>query len=259
MLNPSATMPRTVFLTGASSGIGRALALELAAGGAHVAIAARRKDELERVAREIEDRGGRALVLTVDVSDPNAAMEAVRKADRDLGALEMVIANAGIGHYGHASTMSWEDVARQIDVNVRGTMATLCAAVPIFLANKGGHLVAVTSLAGVRGLPNSGAYSAAKAAVSTFLETLRIDLHDAGIRVTDVQPGFVDTPATANARHPMPFRWTAERAARHIVRRLASAPPTIAFPWPLVLLTRLGRLLPAWFYDRLTRASAAAE
>jgi short-subunit dehydrogenase len=250
-------MLRTVLVTGASSGIGRAIALELAKGGAHLALAARRRDELESVAREIQAGGGRAIVLPLDVSDASAVMDTVRRADRDLGSLDMVIANAGVGFFGHASTMRWEDVTRQIDVNVRGAMATLCAAIPIFLAQGQGHLVAVTSLAGRRGLPKSAPYSAGKAAVSTFLESLRIDLRDAGIRVTDIQPGFVDTAMTKKSKHPMPFMWTSERAARYMVRRLAAAPATIAFPWPLDLLTRVSQLLPAWLYDRVARASAS--
>jgi NAD(P)-dependent dehydrogenase (short-subunit alcohol dehydrogenase family) len=246
--------PKTVLITGASSGIGRALALEYASRGAHVAVAARRKEELDQLVREIEQGGGRAKAYVVDVSDPAAAADVVRKADADLGALEMVIANAGAGYHGHAATMKWEDVSRVLDVNVRGAIATLHAAIPIFLAHKGGHLVGVTSLAGRRGLPQAGPYSASKAAVSIFLETLRIDLATAGIRVTDVQPGFVDTPMTKGSKHPMPFLWGPKRAARFIVRRLAFAPAVVAFPWPLALLTRLARSIPPFIYDRLTRA-----
>jgi NAD(P)-dependent dehydrogenase (short-subunit alcohol dehydrogenase family) len=133
-------------------------------------------------------------------------------------------------------------------------MATLHAAIPIFLAHQGGHLVGITSLAGRRGLPHAGPYSASKAALSAFLETLRIDLAEAHIKVTDVQPGFVDTPMTQAQKHPMPFLWNADRAARYITRKLASAPPVIAFPWPLAFLTCLARGIPAWLYDRVTRA-----
>src|SRR5262245_9413032 len=116
--------PRTVLITGASSGIGRALALEYAGLGAFVAVAARRREELEALARVIEERGGRALAVPVDVGDPAATMEAVRRADRELGALEMVIANAGVGHSGHAASIAWEDLNRAIDINLRGAMAT---------------------------------------------------------------------------------------------------------------------------------------
>ena len=245
---------KTALVTGASSGIGRALAIELATRGAHVALCARREDELRDVARAIEDRGGRALVLPLDVTDPDAVREALQKADRDLGALEMVVANAGAGYHGHAGTLQWSEVARVLDVNVRGAMATLTAAIPIFLAHQRGHLVAVTSLAGRRGLPGSGPYSASKAAVSIFLETLRVDLRDAGIAVTDVQPGFVATEMTKNATHPQPFKWPADKAARVIANRLESAPAIIAFPWPLAMLTGLSRFLPPWIFDRLARA-----
>src|SRR4051794_18447923 len=157
--------PRTVFITGASSGIGRALALEYASRGAFVAVAARRRGELDALVHEIEERGGRAIAYPVDVVDADAIRDAVKKADVDLGSLDMVIANAGVGILGHASRLRWEDVTRVIDVNLRGAMATLLAAVPIMLAQQRGHLVGVTSLAGRRGLPESGAYGASKAAL----------------------------------------------------------------------------------------------
>ena len=174
-------MPRTALVTGATSGIGRALCLELASRGAHVALAARREGELERAVHEIEARGGRALPLVLDVTDAAAVEDAVKRADRELGSLDLVVANAGDGTTGHASTLRWEDVARVVDVNVKGAMATLVAAIPVMLAQQGGHLVGVSSLAGRRGLPQSGAYGASKAALSTFLESLRIDLAASGI------------------------------------------------------------------------------
>jgi short-subunit dehydrogenase len=136
-------------------------------------------------------------------------------------------------------------------------MATIVAAIPIFLAQQGGHLVGISSLAGTRGLPRSAAYSASKAALSTFLESLRIDLGPAGIRVSDVRPGFVRTSMNENATFPTPFRWPVDKAARHIARRLERAPPIIAFPWQLALATSLARLLPAWFYDRAIRTSSS--
>jgi NAD(P)-dependent dehydrogenase (short-subunit alcohol dehydrogenase family) len=243
-----------LLITGASSGIGRALALEYARGGASLALCARGAVELDAVATEVRALGGSAVCIPLDVTDPDAVNDAVRRADRDLGGLEMVIANAGRGDYRHGSRLGWQDIASVLDVNVRGAMATLVAAIPIFLAHRRGHLVGVTSLAGRRGLPMSAAYSASKSALSIFLESLRIDLAAAGVRVTDVQPGFVLTPMTAKATHPMPLRWPADKAARHIARRLERSPAVIAFPWPLVLATRIGRLLPAPIYDRVVRA-----
>jgi NADP-dependent 3-hydroxy acid dehydrogenase YdfG len=229
------------------------MALEYASRGAYVALAARRREELETLAREIEAGGGRARAYPVDVSNAEAIADVVRRAEADLGSLDMVIANAGLGQMRHASTLRWEEIAPVLDVNVRGAIATLIAAVPIMIAQQSGHLVGVSSLAGRRGLPMSGAYAASKAALSVFLETLRLDLSAAGIRVTDVQPGFVSTPMLADAKHPMPFQWTPEKAARVIADRLARAPAMIAFPWPLATLTAIARILPAWLYDRVVR------
>jgi len=251
--------PRTVFITGASSGIGRAIALEYARGGARVALAARREAELESLASETRSMGSQALCLPLDVTDPEAVGEAVRRADRELGSLDMVIANAGRGDTLLSTRLGWNDVAPVLDVNVRGAIATLVAAIPIFVAAQGGHLVGVSSLAGIRGLPTSAAYSASKAALSTFLESLRIDLAPVGIRVTDVQPGFVATPINEHARYPMPFKWPVEKAARHIVRRLERGPAVVAFPWQLVLATRIARVLPAWIYDRAVRARSPSR
>jgi NADP-dependent 3-hydroxy acid dehydrogenase YdfG len=253
-----AIRPHSILVTGGSSGIGRALALEYARGGASLALCARRVPELEAVGEEVRALGGRALCIPVDVCETEAITEAVRRADRDLGGLEMVIANAGRGDLCHASRLRWADVDSALNVNVRGAMATLAAAIPIFLAHQRGHLVGVTSLAGRRGLPMSAVYCASKAALSVFLESLRIDLARAGVRVTDVQPGFVHTSLTDDPAHPMPFRWPADRAARHIARRLERAPATIAFPWPLALATRIARLIPAPIYDRLIRASSTS-
>jgi NADP-dependent 3-hydroxy acid dehydrogenase YdfG len=253
-VSPKRTV-RTVLITGASSGIGEALAIEYGSRGAHVALLARREDELARVAALVQARGGKATPIAVDVADPEAVFAAVKRAESELGGLDMVIANAGVGSSGHAARLRWADVARTVDVNVRGAMATLLAAVPIMLAQKHGHLVGVTSIAGKRALPESGAYSASKAALSTFLETLRLDLAAAGIDVTDVQPGFVATPINAHSKHPMPFLWQVDKAARVIVNRLVRAPAVVSFPWPLVVATSFLRGFPAWVYDRLLRAA----
>jgi NADP-dependent 3-hydroxy acid dehydrogenase YdfG len=250
------TRPSTVLITGASSGIGRALALEYARGGAKLALCARRADELDVTAAEAKKLGGSALCIPLDVRDVQAVADGVKRADHELGGLDMVIANAGRGDTKHSTRLAWENVGPVIDVNVTGAMATLVAAIPVMIAQKKGQLVGVSSLAGSRGLPTSAAYSASKAALAVFLESLRIDLAPAGIRVTDVQPGFVATPINEGATHPMPFRVPVDEAARLIVRRLESAPAVLAFPWPMVALTRFGRMLPAWLYDRIVRGQA---
>jgi NADP-dependent 3-hydroxy acid dehydrogenase YdfG len=239
---PSMT-PKTVFLTGASSGIGRALALAYAKKGVRVALVARRKAELEGVAAEIRALGGMAVPIVADVAKVHDIEEALREANDALGGLDMVIANAGVGSPKHATRLTVAEVVKVVDVNVRGAFVTLVAALPYLLERKRGHLVGVSSLAGRRGLPQTGPYSASKAALTTFLETLRLDLAGSGVRVTDVQPGFVDTEMS-RATATRPFLWTAERAASHIVEELRSAPAVVAFPRPLGAAITASRALP---------------
>jgi NADP-dependent 3-hydroxy acid dehydrogenase YdfG len=252
----SARTPKTVLVTGASSGIGRALVLEYARRGAHVMAAARREPELAALCAEVKSAGGRAAFTVCDVSDPHAAAEVVRTAERELGSLDMVISNAGVGGSTHSARLDVDSASRMIDVNVRGAIAPLVAAIPIMLGQKHGQMVGVSSLAGRRALPTSAVYNATKAALSTFLEGLRIDLDPSGVRVTDVQPGFVETDMTAKNRFPMPFLWDAEKAARHIADRLERAPRIIAFPLPMDLLTRFSRHLPYALHASLTRSLA---
>ncbi len=235
--------PKTVFITGASSGIGRALAIEYARKGVRVAIVARRKKELDEVASTVGAKGGVAVPIVADVADAASVESALAEANDALGGLDMVIANAGAGCTTHATKLTVADVLRVVDVNVRGAFVTLVAALPYLLDRKRGHLVGVSSLAGRRGLPHAGPYSASKAALSTFLETLRLDLAGTGVRVTDVQPGFVDTDMS-RATPTRPFLWTAEKAAKEIVSELRHAPAVYAFPLPLSAVVSASRLLP---------------
>jgi short-subunit dehydrogenase len=246
---------RAVLITGASSGFGRALALEYASRGAHVALCARRADKLEAVATDVRSRGGEAVAIPFDVTDMAAVSRGVLHAATMLGGLDLVIANAGYGGMQDSAYLTFDDVAPVIDVNIRGAIATLISAIPIMRSRGRGQLVGVSSLAGARGMPDSAAYCASKAALSTFLESIRIDLNPLGIGVTDVQPGFMDTPMLEHATHWTPWRWPADKAARHVVRALDRSPAVIAFPWPLVAATRLAKLLPAAVYDRAMRAS----
>jgi short-subunit dehydrogenase len=248
--------PKTALVTGASSGIGRALAIELARRGAHVMASARRESELSALCDEIRANGGKASFTVCDVSDPEAAAEVVRKTDRDLGSLDMVISNAGLGGSGHATRLDVASVSRMIDVNVRGAIVPLIAAIPIMLGQKHGQLVGVSSLAGKRALPTASVYNATKAALSMFLEGLRMDLDPSGIKVTDVQPGFVATGMTAKNKFKMPFLWTAEKAACVVLDRLERAPRIIAFPLPMDWLTSLTQFMPYALLSRLGRKLA---
>lgn len=248
----SSTEIRTALITGASSGIGAALARRLAAEGIAVALTARREDALRGVANEIEAAGGSASLHPVDVSDPEATVAVVKAADDALGGLDLVIANAGVGENRWSGKLTWGDCANVIAVNVAGATATLCAVLPRMVERKRGHLVGVSSIAGLRGLPSLAAYSASKAYLSTFIEALRVDLRGTGVGVTDVRPGYVRTPMTAK-NASMPFAITAEDAAERIWKAIRGRRSVLTFPLPMAAGGRLMAALPDPLFDRMMK------
>ncbi|GIW70862.1 MAG: short-chain dehydrogenase/reductase [Planctomycetota bacterium] len=257
--------PCRTLLTGASSGIGRGLALALARRGDRLALLARRAEALREVAaqaRAQHPQGEEPLVLPADVCDRAAVRAAVAQALERLGGLELVILNAGVGDPLRVERFDDERAARVIEINLIGNLYVLGAALPPMLERRTGHLVGISSLAGWRGLPGSGSYSASKAGFSVLLESLRVDLRRYGIAVTTVEPGFVRTPLTERNRHPMPFLMELEPAVARIVRGIERRRRYVRFPWPLVLATHLVRALPGWLYDALAARlprSAKAE
>ncbi|MEC7520403.1 MAG: SDR family NAD(P)-dependent oxidoreductase [Myxococcota bacterium] len=242
-------MIRTALVTGASSGIGAALARALDARGTEVVLAARREGALQEVAAGLS----RARVQVLDVSRPDEAAAIVRRIDEEVGGLDLIVANAGVAGLTWAGELDWETCAPMIDVNVRGAIATLTAVLPRMVERRRGHLVGVSSMAAYRGLPHNAIYSATKACLSTFLEGLRVDLGPTGVRVTDVRPGFVETPMTAGADHGKPFEMPAHEAAARIVRAIDRDAAVAAFPWQTAALVRSLTLLPARAYDFVGR------
>jgi short-subunit dehydrogenase len=252
-------MFRTALVTGASSGIGAALARRLAASGTEIALVARREDLLLALRDEIAAAGGKARVYPADVAVPEAAVEVVRRADDELGGLDLVVANAGMGRSQWAGKLAWEDLAPTLAVNVAGAAATLVAVLPRMVERRRGHVAGVSSLAGYRGMPKSAAYSASKAFLSTFLESLRVDLKGTGVAVTDVRPGFVRTPMTAENRFPMPFLVNAEEAARIIADGLAKKAPVVAFPRAMAAITGTARLVPNGVWDAVANRARGGD
>ena len=246
-------LPRTALITGASGGIGAALAETLAARGCHVVLAARRRDALETVATRIAAAGGTASVEVLDVRDTEATVATLQRVDDELGGLQLVVANAGISRWTPATKVRWEEAAAIVDVNVRGATATLLALLPRMVERGRGHLVGISSLAGYRGLPRHAVYSASKAFLSVLLEGLRVDLRDTDIAVTDVRPGFVRTPMTAKNAFRMPFLMEPEEAAEHIARGIEERAAVVTFPWQLATVVRAARLLPPGLWDEVAR------
>ena len=240
-----------VAITGASSGIGRQLAIELARRGATVALLARRQDLLEALAETIRRDGGRARAIPCDVADRAQVERAIGAIAAEEGPIDVLVANAGVGLPTPAHRLDLDVVERLVRVNVLGVMYAVGAVLPAMLERGDGHLVAISSLAGWRGLPSSATYSATKAAVSTWMEGLRVELAPRGIRVTTVHPGFVRTPMTAKNDFPMPFLMDVQRAARIIVRGIEAGRRQINFPVPMVAVMRLARHLPDVVYDML--------
>jgi short-subunit dehydrogenase len=239
------------FLTGASSGIGRSLARRLAAGGEVVAAAARRKPLLDSLVVEIEKQGGRALAVECDVTNRARVLEAVAEAEATLGPVDRLVANAGGGDRTFVDGFTAAHVERVIALNVIGAAHCIEAVLPGMLARSRGHLVAVSSLAAYRGLPNAGAYSAAKAALSNLMESLRIDLRPRGVDVTLLLPGFVRLDAAKRRKKSKPLQIDLEDATARMHAAILARRPRYAFPAPLVLALALARLLPTPITDRL--------
>jgi short-subunit dehydrogenase len=242
-----------ILITGASSGIGRALALAYARRGAHVIVSARRRDRLDELVREIEAAGGQGDALPLDVSDGDACFAAVRALDDRLP-LDCVVANAGIGGITPGRKLAWERVRDILQTNLVGAAATISAVVPGMIARGGGRVVGIASVAGFRGLPRFAAYSASKAGLITFLESLRVDLHGTGVSVTTVCPGYVQTEMlTAGKSHP--FVVAADEAARIITAAADARDAVCTFPAPIVAGMRAAQLLPRPLYEFIASRS----
>jgi short-subunit dehydrogenase len=233
-----------VWVTGASSGIGAALARELADRGAAVAISARSADKLTEVA------GSRMHVEPVDVTDRAATVAAAAAVREALGGLDVAVLNAGTWSRFRVDEWDSDVFADHIRTNLMGAVHTLEGVVPTMLAEGRGQIVGVASVAGYRGLPGSEAYGASKAALLNLLEALRGALAPRGVVVQTVAPGFVKTPMTDRNTFPMPFLISPEEAAREIADGIEKDKAEIVFPFPMMLLMKTVRLMPvrAWTF-----------
>ncbi|WP_416243544.1 SDR family oxidoreductase [Azospira sp. APE16] len=239
-----------VFITGASSGIGAALARHYAEQGATLGLAARRQQALTDL---LADLPGRHAAYALDVSDAPALAAAAADFTARHGAPDIVIANAGVS----VGTLSEcpEDLAafrKVMDTNVYGMAATFAPFIgPMAAAGGDRRLVGIASVAGIRGLPGAEAYSASKAAAIAYLESLRLEMAPKGIKVVTIAPGYIETPMTAINPYPMPFLLPAAEAARRFARAVAKGTSYTVIPWQMGVVAKVLRLLPNWLYDRL--------
>jgi short-subunit dehydrogenase len=240
---------QTVVITGASSGIGEALAVELGAQGAKVGLIARRADRLEQITSKIRSAGGTVATATADVGDREQVFTAIAKLETELGPADLMIANAGASDYTGADPMNVPGVELMMRVNFLGVVYAFEAVLPKMLARGKGHLAAVSSLAAYKGLPGSAGYCASKAAVSSYCEGLRIELAPRGVAVTTICPGFIRTDMTAKNVQPMPFMLEPDAAAKRILGALRRRKKVFNFPWVMYRLMRATRFMP----DRMIR------
>jgi short-subunit dehydrogenase len=246
-------------ITGASSGLGRGMALEIAARGGHLGLLARREDLLNEIVDEARKLNVKAVAATADVRDAKAVREAADRFRKELGPIDILIANAGIGTSDHAVSLTPEHAANVIGINVLGAVNSVAAVLPEMVERKHGRLVAISSLAAYRGLSKSAAYCASKAALSAYFESLRIDLRRAGVGVTTIHPGFIKTDLTAGRAAKMPYLMELDDGVRKIVTAIEKEKKTYAFPWQLATIVRATMMMPAAMYDWIAERNSFRE
>lgn len=251
---PRDETPSCILITGASSGIGAALAAAYAAPGRHLVLTGRSAERLDAVARACRDRGATVAARALDVTDGPAMADWIATLD-DARPLDLVIANAGISAGAGDGGESAAQARQVLAVNLDGVVNTVYPALERFRARGRGQVAVIASVAGYRGLPGAPAYAASKAAVKAWGEGLRPLVAAEGVKVNVVCPGWVESRMTADNRFPMPFLMTSERAAVLIQRGLARNRARITFPWQMAILAWfLGALPPAWLDPILARA-----
>lgn len=249
--------PKSILITGGSSGIGEALALEYAASGIRLALTGRDSARLEAVAEACRAKGADVVVGLVDVRDA-AAMRQWIEAEDDKTPFDLVIANAGVSREGLEDLDREARLRRVLATNIDGVINTVQPALDRMRGRKRGQVAIMSSIASFLGLPSALAYSTSKAAVRIYGEGLRGEARRDGIEVSVICPGYIRTPLTKNNTFSMPFLMDADRAARIIRRGLARNAARIAFPFPMYALVWFMAALPAFISDRLSRIASGS-
>lgn len=246
-------MTEVTWITGASSGIGRALALRLAGPGRHVVASARSADELALLAAEAP---GRIEPLPLDVTDHHAVLAAIERIETGIGPVTTAVLSAGTHRPVDAAAFKLAELKQLVALNVFGVASCLEGLMPRMMARRAGRIAVVASVAGYRGLPTAAYYGATKAALINMVESLKFDLDRSGVTIQLVNPGFVRTPLTDRNDFPMPFLIEAEDAAARLARGLEASSFEIAFPRRFVAIMKLLRLLPySLFFPLVARGT----
>jgi len=246
---------KTFCITGASSGIGLQLARELAKRGHHLALLARNEKVLSEAIDQLSRLypSQRFVKAVVDVRDYSQVEHCILTLDQQMGPFDVVVANAAIASSSPIGHGGFEQPRAIIETNVIGAMATIETAMTLFRQRNHGHIVGISSIAGERGLANNGAYSASKAAMSRYLEALRGETHTSPIQVTEIEPGFIDTPINRELKR-RPFVITVERGSRMIANHIEQATPLAVVPYfPWAAVRWLLKLLPGFILARIQK------
>lgn len=240
-------------ITGATSGIGRGLAAWFAKRGTRVYACGRREAELASLRDEVTQAGGRLEPVVMDVAQARETISRIQEIDKACGGLDLVVANAGVGLETYAKKINWDNIEKTIQVNVTGSAATLAGALPGMVERDRGHLVGISSIAAYRGLPRMAAYSASKAYLATFLESLRVDLARTKVRVSSIHPGYVKSEMTSKNKFKMPFLLETDVAVEETGQAILREEREYIFPWQWRPTMGLLKLMPNAAWDRASR------
>ncbi len=244
----------TVLITGASSGIGEALAYEYAKQGATLGLVGRRGEALQKLATKIRQQGNQVAVFTADVRDSKALQVVAQDFIGQFGSPDIVVASAGVSIGTLTQHAEDTDCFKTVmEINVVGLVNTFQPFIEAMIKQQHGQLVGFASVAGIRGLPGAGAYSASKAAAISYLESLRVEMQPHGIGVTTIAPGYIRTPMTDMNPYKMPFLMDVNEAASKFVKAIAAKRRFTIIPWQMGVVARAMRFIPPFLWDLMMR------
>tara|TARA_A100001015_G_scaffold309520_1_gene409138 strand:+ start:281 stop:1051 length:771 start_codon:yes stop_codon:yes gene_type:complete len=243
-------MTKVAIITGASSGIGFGLAALYAQKGYSLGLIARRKQRLDNVKKELENKyKNDVVVIDCDVANRHDIFNGIRAITERFGRVDLLIVNAGISLASPAYESNTDHFEQTIHTNVLGAGYSAYAVIPTMLEQGFGHIAVISSLAGYRGLPEAGAYCSSKAAVNAFFESMRLDLKKFNIKVSIIRPGYIQSPMTDRNEFYMPFLQANDVGVKKIFKGIEKEMKIFAFPWPLAKIVQTLYFWPCWLYD----------
>jgi len=243
---------KVILITGASTGLGKELAIQLSDIKCSLVLLARRSELLDDLKTQLKPGKAKIKTYKCDVTDPEEASKVLTKVIDESGKIDIAILNAGVGSKSNAKDYKYENAKNTFDVNVLGIVNCVENLLPDFIERKDGMIVGVSSLADSLGWQGSGFYCASKAAATILLENLRIELKPFNVKVITVKPGFVETPMTAKNKFPMPFLMSVEKAVKIIIKGMKKEKRIIQFPLPTVLISKFMRIVPKHLFEYIS-------